>query len=294
MTIVRRILMAMFVVAASFVCSSSTGAEDRRASEPLEQQLEVVTWNIESGDNDPEVIARQLTAYRTYDIIALQEVNDANVRRYARALGTKFEAVISQTGSRFNDHLLLFYNREHLRLQNHTELYEYNGVTLIEEGRNTGLRAPHLFFFTDSATGAAFICINVHFTRGDAAHRCLQAFVLREWVGQQKDPVVALGDFNFDYDFVEERGEQPGNPAYHIFTYQDTLQWVRPGLLLDTSYSEHDGRETYPHQVLDFIFVANSAAAWEARSQIIKREGDFPDTEATSDHRPVAGVFTLP
>ena len=34
-------------------------------------------------------------------------------------------------------------------------------------------------------------------------------------------------------------------------------------------------------------FVAGAAKDWNAECQVIVREGDFPDDESTSDHRPV-------
>jgi hypothetical protein len=46
-------------------------------------------------------------------------------------------------------------------------------------------------------------------------------------------------------------------------------------------------RGAYPHSCLDFTFVAGKAKLWHSRSRVIVRDGDFPDDEKTSDHRPV-------
>jgi hypothetical protein len=46
--------------------------------------------------------------------------------------------------------------------------------------------------------------------------------------------------------------------------------------------------------ILDFIFVAGPAQQWQAKSWVVVRPGDFPDSDETSDHRPVAGVVELP
>ena len=35
------------------------------------------------------------------------------------------------------------------------------------------------------------------------------------------------------------------------------------------------------------IFAAGPAKRWELKSEIIVREGDFPDTDKTSDQRPI-------
>jgi hypothetical protein len=45
--------------------------------------------------------------------------------------------------------------------------------------------------------------------------------------------------------------------------------------------------------ILDFIFVAGPAQQWQAKSRVVVRPGDFPDSDETSDHRPVAGVVEL-
>ena len=44
---------------------------------------------------------------------------------------------------------------------------------------------------------------------------------------------------------------------------------------------------------LDFIFVAGPAQQWQAKSWVVVRPGDFPDSGETSDHRPVAAVVEL-
>ena len=46
--------------------------------------------------------------------------------------------------------------------------------------------------------------------------------------------------------------------------------------------------------MLDFIFVAGPAQQWQAKSWVVVRPGDFPDSDETSDHRPVAGMVELP
>ena len=38
---------------------------------------------------------------------------------------------------------------------------------------------------------------------------------------------------------------------------------------------------------LDFTFVIGEAKSWSPKSSVIIHEGNFPDDETTSDHRPV-------
>ena len=48
--------------------------------------LRFLSWNVESGGNDPAVIAEQLAQLGSYDVIALQEVHPSNSRAYLRAV----------------------------------------------------------------------------------------------------------------------------------------------------------------------------------------------------------------
>ena len=64
-----------------------------------------------------------------------------------------------------------------------------------------------------------------------------QAEALRLWAKSQALPIVAIGDFNFDYSFVE----QTGNDAFAEFLKDDTWKWVKPEPLVDTNWADHDG-----------------------------------------------------
>ena len=46
--------------------------------------------------------------------------------------------------------------------------------------------------------------------------------------------------------------------------------------------------------MLDFVFVAGWPDGWQAECSVIVRDQDFPDDEATSDHRPVEEVARIP
>ena len=95
--------------------------------------------------------------------------------------------------------------------------------------------------------------------------------------------MIGIGDFNFDYDFATGQG----NAAFDEFVSGDAWRWVQPDELIDTQWSDRDGADAYPDNCLDFAFIAGAARAWQCSSRVIVRDGDFPDDEATSDHRPV-------
>ena len=108
------------------------------------------------------------------------------------------------------------------------------------------------------------------------------------WAKTQTLPIIAVGDFNFDYDFHTETG----NKAFSVFLQDDVWKWLKPTRLIDTNWADRneDGVDDYPGSILDFAFVAKSAKEWKTTSRVIVRDGDFPDDETTSDHRAVEMV----
>ena len=127
---------------------------------------------------------------------------------------------------------------------------------------------------------------------GNADFRQKQAAGLREWARDQKLPIICIGDFNFDYNFANENG----NEAFREFMRDGIWKWVKPAEWIDTNWADRneDGVDDYPGSMLDFVFVANGAREWKAESRVIVLDGDFPDDLMTSDHRPVRCVFRLP
>ena len=138
----------------------------------------------------------------------------------------------------------------------------------------------------DLLTGKELLVMVNHLARGSEEARQLQAKKLVQWARQESMPIVALGDYNFDYVF-ETRG---GNEAFRLFMKDSVWEWVEPVELVDTNWydnpQEPDGKDDYPGSMLDFVFVAGPAKDWTKSCKIIVRDGDFPDSEQTSDHRP--------
>ena len=146
--------------------------------------------------------------------------------------------------------------------------------------------------FHDVITGTDFLVVLNHLARHDVGLRQQQAKGLRLWAAAQTLPVIAMGDFNFDYNFAT----QAGNAAFTEFLSDGTWKWVRPEPLIDTNWADHDGNgsDDYPNSMLDFVFVAGAARGWEATCSVVVRAGDFPDDQTTSDHRPVRCVMDVP
>jgi hypothetical protein len=67
---------------------------------------------------------------------------------------------------------------------------------------------------------------------------------------------------------------------------------------VDTNWADDNGEaeaedrvDEFPGSLLDFVVAGQGARQWPATSRVIVRDGDFPDTQDTSDHRPVEAVF---
>ena len=130
-----------------------------------------------------------------------------------------------------------------------------------------------------------------------------QNSIVREYRDEYKSlseiqslPLLAIGDYNFDFNFPT----MAGNKAFQLFTQDGVWKWVRPEELIDSNWSDVNPRlpldqrtDRYPDSILDFIFVAGPAKEWRAKSWVVVRPGDFPDSDETSDHRPVAAVIKL-
>ncbi|MFM8414953.1 MAG: hypothetical protein ACKOCX_09525 [Planctomycetota bacterium] len=126
--------------------------------------------------------------------------------------------------------------------------------------------------------------------RGEDDLRTDQARMLVAWARDQRAPVTAAGDFNFDWDMYTKRG----NPGFDAMVADEVWTWIQPDPLRDTNWAasrDNPKRDRFPDSILDFVFVAQAAKGWQGTSEVIVRPGDFPDDEQGSDHRPIVATF---
>ena len=263
--------------------------EDPPAS-PVEQTrtgltISILSWNIESGGNDPKVIAEQLSEFPKHDIYCLCEVRAENLDRYKNAVSEDFGSFNSKTGG--NDRLQIIFNANRFELLQQKELDRYRDFEL----NNGYLRSPIFVRLKDRKSGVELVVMTNHLARGNAALRTQQAIGLREWARDQNFAVINIGDFNMDYDFHTQKG----NEAFGEIIRDNVWKWVKPVELIDTNWADPDGdgKDNYPDSMLDFAFVAGPAKDWNPVCRVIVRDGDFPDDETTSDHRPIELILTL-
>lgn len=266
--------------------------------------LVVVTYNVESdADTNPDRVADTIAAIvknASTPLPALwgfSEVPDAtSARQYAAAAGN-FEVIIGTTGG--NDRLAIAYD------PNRLELIDGSVAELTRSG---GSRAPLVAEFRVKPTDSTILVVDNHFNRGSKARRNAQAAFLRAWIEAQTQPVIALGDFNFDYavdlDFVQPSHCRQveivaGNEAFSIFTGSDAIRWLEPDCLNDPAIAcppTGTACDSCFNSILDFIFLAAAARDWQGRSQIIRPQPDYCEVEGAggADHYPVLAAIQVP
>jgi len=251
-----------------------------------ETPISVLAWNVESGGSDPKVIAKQLTELGSHDVYCLSEVDSDEFERFRKALPVGFTFVDSKSGG--GDRLQIIFNNNRFELLEEKELSQHRNFEL----NNGNHRSPMYVRLKDKATSVEFIVMVNHLARRNADLRTKQAIGLREWARDQNVAVINIGDFNMDYDFHTQKG----NAAFPEILRDNVFQWVKPVELIDTNWADRDGdgKDNYPDSMLDFAFVAGPAKDWKPVCRVIVRDGDFPDDNTTSDHRPIELKLIVP
>ena len=258
------------------------------ATQPVEKTtpLSILAWNLESGGNDPELIARQLSELGRYDIYCLCEVHAKNFKLYANALPTGFVSVNSTLGG--GDRMQIIFDSNRFELLQQKELHEHGQYKL----NNGNHRSPMFVRLKDRESSIELIVMTNHLARRNAELRKQQAVGMREWARDQSVAVINIGDFNMDYDFHTRQG----NSAFPEMIRDNVWDWVKPEEFIDTNWSDPDGdgNYNYPDSMLDFAFVSGPAKDWNPVCKVIVRDGDFPDDKTTSDHRPIELRLMMP
>ncbi len=282
-------------------------------------EFRILAWNIESNrPNQPPVsdlatIAAQLkelcqSADTHTSLVALSEVEPCSFEplrnAVAEGLGSDVDYVASASGGYMDsDSLMLIVDRTRFEVRDSIELHRYAGIvanfniTDPKDKEYGAMRARSplaVKLFDKSRDQSLWVIVN-HLARGEVNLRTEQAKMLRKWAEDHSEPIIAVGDFNFDFDFKT----QQGNDGFKAMLAGGVWNWLKPDPLIDSNWSDDrrlvDRRvDRYPDSILDFAFVANDAKNWKGKSNVIVREGDFPDNEKTSDHRPILVKLSPP
>ena len=242
------------------------------------RELTVIGYNVESGGAEATVVGGVLESYdaELWGLSEVRNATDASTFESAAEVGGNagYGQVLGTTGG--GDRLLILYDEEVLELLSHEELHTANSWGSV--------RSPLVGRFQVRSTGETFLFMVNHLYRSRAERRAEQAGILNRWGRAQVEPVIAVGDYNFDWSVTD--GDSDHDAAYDVFVADNVFTWARPSELVRTQDSSYNS-------VLDFVFVSGTLTASGAESDIIRRAGDFPDDNTTSDHRPVRGRIPL-
>jgi endonuclease/exonuclease/phosphatase family metal-dependent hydrolase len=282
------------------------------------EEFQILSWNVESNRpnqppvSDPVTIANQIrelarSSETRFSILVLSEVEPKTFEPFqaaaAEGLGKPVDFVTSASGGFMDsDSLMVVVDTTRFEIRDSIELHRYAGLKgNFNNGSNGSepgslrARSPLAVKLLDKSSAKSFWVIANHLARGEADLRTEQARMLRKWAEDSSEPIIAAGDFNFDFDFQT----QQGNEGFDAMMEGNVWHWLKPDPLIDSNWAD-DRRITdrrvdrYPDSILDFVFVANDARNWNGRSNVVVRPGDFPDDEKTSDHRPLITSFRIP
>lgn len=253
----------------------------------LAQRLVIVGWNLESGESSDSFIANRVRTFQGVDIWGLSEVaGQATATTFEAAAedgeNADFRNVLSTTGR--GDRLAIVYNFTRFELLNQFEVHRVT-FNADQPTPNSGQRSPLAVELRDRTTGKRLIFMVNHLARGDNNLRRDQAARLKEWVQQQTIPVIAVGDYNFDWDV--NNGENNHDQGFDNMTAGGAWTWVRPATLIKTQC------DAAFNSVLDFVFVNVPARDWRGVSTILQETGDCNDDAQKPDHRPLRAEFDL-
>jgi endonuclease/exonuclease/phosphatase family metal-dependent hydrolase len=244
--------------------------------------LDFVGFNVESGDAVDWRIAEDMQDIKGEAIWGMTEVQSSDwARTFQEAANDNnkqnFQWVIGTTG--WDDALVILWDDERLALVNHWELHDINvGGTA---------RSPLVGHMRSRETGTEFLFMVNHLWRSQADSRRKQAELLNEWGRVQELPVIAVGDYNFDYA-LDGTYQDPG---LNLLTKDGIFKWVVPDDLVKT----HCNSSYYEPAILDFVFTVGKAKNWKASSDVLFSDNSYcPDDNWQSDHRPVRGTILLP
>ena len=156
----------------------------------------------------------------------MNEVNFRSVNKYANALGPQFQSFVSKTGGGIR--LAILFDKNRFELLEQKEMAEYRDWTL----NNGTHRSPIYVRLKERQTGYEFIFMTNHLARKNEKLRQEQAAGLREWARDSQTPIVAIGDFNFDYSFKSQKG----NLDFNEFLKDGVWRWIQPVEEIDSNW----------------------------------------------------------
>jgi hypothetical protein len=267
-------------------CSMSIAASNESPSvvvtTPPCDQFTTISWNVDSGGADPHVIAARISGMKGVALWGFCEVKDDHwAELFEQAANGvepgRFARIVSPTPG--GDRCCILYDRTQFDCLG---WFEFSWAGRPWYSYEQHLRPGLVAHLSHRATKQAFYYM-VNRIQGAIADK--QAALLPEWACQQDIPVVAVG--TYDFDITSPTPSIAGRRGYPILTATGIFQWIMPDNPLPTVSRGDLG------VIDDFVFLADSQHRLTAKSMVISEPDDFPDSDLTSNHRPVSATLTI-
>jgi len=253
-----------------------------------DDEIVIVSWNVESGGADPDTIKARIASFSGVDIWGFSEVRNTSWSLKFEdgaedGEGGDFKPILGNTGGA--DRLLIVFDKDQFE---EIDTFEIDWTDRYWFRPTMSPRSALVAHLRLISTGQEFMFMVNHLYRGNGVdpRRLDQAKALREWASQQTVPVIAVGDYNFDWDLDPNETQFNTQKGFGDMTACGTFVWLQPATLITTHDSSFNS-------ILDFVFLAQSAGVITGTSRVIVEAGDFPDTNDTPDHRPVEATLTF-
>ncbi|QDU80101.1 hypothetical protein Pla110_18230 [Polystyrenella longa] len=261
-----------------------------------------IFWNLESGDSDPQQLARQMTEKGKIDFWGFSEVeNQRTLDILERALekaspGIDYITKITEEGN--EDRLALIYNSQRFTAvpySGQAKVDDIGGQFFeVDEININGRIRPALGVELKSSTGAHFVLLVQHWKccGGEGLPlREKQAIQLNAFAQRSPQlPLISGGDYNILFN----RG---GMRQTAFRELQDHWQYLSPRTRIGKS--QHEFGSHSRGAILDGVFITHRPQDWTLRTTIMERKGleevnrggEFQDNSRDSDHRPLLVVI---
>lgn len=240
--------------------------------------ISAIGYNIEGGylpDANPKTVANFMGKAGQADIWGLSEVTVSWIPQLIDGAGGRHYKAISTEGAiETTDALAILYDTNKLELIESKELLHIK--------RHQHSRAPLVATFQEIATGKRFEFMVNHLERKREHDRNEQAKLLNTYGRETNIPIVAMGDYNFDWSLKNHTHNQ----GYTELTKAGVFTWEKPQNMIMTSCAR-----SY-NSILDFALYTNGIKPIKSNVLLAARHYCYDD-KSKPDHRPVLFTFEL-
>jgi hypothetical protein len=240
----------------------------------------VMSWNVDSGDVDPQLVALRMAAAEGVGLWGLcSSRNDRRVELLTQAAGenesNRFLTIRNVAAA---GRCLVVYDAGCFEPLMRFDL-DWEGEPWCKP--QTTLPPALVVRFRHHPTDLEFyFMVNCL----DSTCAAQQVARLHEWAARQTLPVIAVGTYWFQYGLGLRPVPCAGRKGLTTLLSDGVFKWLMPAHLVKTYNSEAETIE-------DFVFVAHASGRLRGRSQIVTGPSDF--SGGRPSHRPVKAEFTV-